>query len=136
MGEIATIPSAHPVAARHLLWSNSFPTRTVMLRRDVPLRFDPQHRYAEDYNLWLRLAYEGFQLWTLPATLAFSFKEDFGEQGLSANLWRMERGELDALVMLFRCEKISIAELIGSCSWSLLRFVRRLALSGLRARHA
>jgi hypothetical protein len=42
-----------------LLFSNQFPTRSVMLKREIPYRFVPEKRYAEDYLLWLTIVFNG-----------------------------------------------------------------------------
>ena len=117
---------------RGLLYSNSLRTPTVMLRRDIDLRFPEGQRYGEDYHLWLSFLGAGGQAAFLDLPLAATHKPAFGVAGQSAALWRMERGELDALVALWRKKQISLALLVGVVSWSLLKFIRRLLLTGFR----
>jgi len=109
-----------------LLFLNRFPTRSVMLRRSLTLRFESQKRYAEDFLLWLRIACAGHAMWFLDAPLACSFKADYGESGLTASLWRMERGELDSYIRLSRSGDLSYPALAVLLPWSLFKFLIRL----------
>ena len=80
-------PLVRPVGRLRLLLANCLPTRTVMLRRGITQRFDPQKRYAEDYLLWLEIVLMGRSSCRLEVPLGFSYKADFGGAGLSASLW-------------------------------------------------
>lgn len=115
-----------------LLLSNKFPTRSVMLHRDIPFRFDPAKRYAEDYLLWLQIVLVGNSAYKFELPLAYSYKPEFGAGGLSKNLWRMERGELDTFKELYCGGAISWFALILVACFSLTKFVRRLIIVFLR----
>jgi glycosyltransferase involved in cell wall biosynthesis len=121
---------AHPVNGRALLVSNRFPTRTVMLRRTISNRFDPVKRYAEDYLVWLRIVLSGGSAWLIELPLAYSYKADFGATGLTANLWKMEKGEIDTYHRIHREGLISSPMYFFLVLFSLLKFLRRLVLSG------
>ena len=114
------------VSAWRLLIRNRFPTRSVMLRRTVEFRFDPSKRYAEDYLLWLEIMMAGHEAWRVELPLACSYKPDFGVAGLSADLWRMERGELKTYKHLYERKHIRLLALWGLMLWSLLRYFRRI----------
>lgn len=45
------------VYRRRLLMSNQFPTRSVMLKKDLSYRFKDGKRYCEDYLLWLQICF-------------------------------------------------------------------------------
>ncbi len=115
-----------------LLYANFLRTPTVMLRRDIALRFPKDQRYGEDYYLWLSLVGAGGRAVFLDLPLAATHKPAFGVAGQSAALWRMERGELDALITVWRKKQISLLQLGGVVGWSLLKFIRRLLLTGFR----
>lgn len=117
-----------------LLLKNLFPTRTVMLRRDLPLRFDPCLRRAEDYHLWLRIVLGGFPAWRLESPLAYSFKEDYGVGGLSASLWKMEKAELHAFIKIHREGLVSLPVLCAIAPLSFIKFLRRLMFSRVLSR--
>jgi len=116
------------VSAQMILLRNLFPTRTVMMRRNVPFRFECEMRRLEDYHLWLRVILDGFSAWRIELPLAFSYKADYGAGGLSAALWKMEKGELDAYWRLYQLGKFSFFVLLGLCVWSLVKFARRVVV--------
>jgi len=111
------------------LYSNPFATRTIMVRRDLPFRFQEEKRYAEDYLLWLQMMLGGVKAARIEMPLAAAFKQDFGVDGLSANLWRMECGELDCYRELYRQRMIGVVSLLAASLFSLMKFVRRVLLT-------
>jgi glycosyltransferase involved in cell wall biosynthesis len=113
--------------------SNRLPLRSVMLRRDLPLRFTPGQYYSEDYLLWLRGLLSGRELWRLPLPLAFSFKPDFGATGLSGQLWSMHKGELQVYRSLHREWLAPTWLLAGATAFSFMKFLRRCVISILRS---
>ena len=123
-----------PVSPAQLLVRNLLPTRTVMLRRDVTLRFEEAKRYSEDYHLWLRLVLSGELAHRIELPLACSFKPDFGAAGLSSRLWEMEKGELDTYARLRRGGLLSPWTFPGVAALSLLKYSVRSAQARLRRR--
>lgn len=116
---------------RSMLFRNPLMTRSVMMRRDIPLRFSSGKRYAEDYLLWLQAMASGLQVSVLDAELAYSFKPDYGEGGLAGNLWRMECGEMDNFRRLYRAGKLSGIMYLAVSSFSFLKYFRRIIISSL-----
>jgi glycosyltransferase involved in cell wall biosynthesis len=128
-----------PVSRRELLVSNRLSTPSAVVRRLLPLRFSPDQRYSEDYGLWLEAVCRGERLAVSDAVLGTLFKAPYGASGLSAALWRMERGELENYRALYRkrligwgacrsLEFLSLAKYARRVVWTLLR--RRLARGG------
>lgn len=117
-----------PITARGLLRRNSVSTPTVMLRRELPIRF-PAKRYAEDYFVWLALTLGGHKGVFLTAELSVLHKPPYGVGGLSGKLWRMELGELGTYWQLARIGLLPNWNLLWLVPWSLAKFVRRLAVS-------
>lgn len=115
-----------------LLRRNWLPTPTVMVKASLTHRFDPTRRYCEDYDLWLRIVASGEPCKFLPMPLSSTFKDSFGEKGLSNNLWRMELAQADVYRGLRADELISRAHYCLLIVWGAIRFVRRLAISGSR----
>ncbi|MEA3347773.1 MAG: glycosyltransferase family A protein [Pseudomonadota bacterium] len=115
-----------------LLYSNSLRTPTVVLRRDIALRFPEDRRYGEDYHLWLSFLGAGGRAAFLNLPLAATHKPAFGVSGQSAALWRMEKGELAALFAVWYREQISLAKFVWVAGWSLFKFIRRLLITGFR----
>ncbi|MDA8454598.1 glycosyltransferase [Acidovorax sp. GBBC 3334] len=77
--------------------SNPYHTSSVLVRRDARVRFPDNGQLSEDYALWLQLIASGWRCARHPQRLSFMYKPSFGASGLSAQLWRMQRGELGAL---------------------------------------
>ena len=122
--EIPTVPITWSALSR----SNFFSTPTVMLRREIPLRFQRQYRYGEDYDLWMRLVLAGFPGMFGDAPLTFLFKDRFGAGGLSGDLWKMERGIQRVFRNLGRDRLISPWQTRGLRLYAALKFIRRLAI--------
>lgn len=135
ISEIATTMGIVPyrkIGHREWLFSCCFSTISVMLRRDLPFRFTPGKRFAEDYLLWLRIVLNGHDAWRIEAPLAFCFKPLYGSGGLTMNLWEVEKGELDTYSRVYREGLISLAAFIMMVLFSLLRYLRRLVLTFIR----
>ena len=121
--------NVRPVSIYPLLVSNLFPTRSVMLLREITYRFEPAKRYAEDYLLWLRIVLGGKSAWLLEVPLVYSYKADFGAHGLTGNLWKLEKGEIDTYRKIHQDGLISRVLYSGLVLFSLLKFLRRLMIS-------
>ena len=123
-GREQEVPRAQKVRIADMLISNRVPTRSVMLKREIPLRF-PENALSEDYFLWLRLIASGYQLHLLNCSLAYTFKPEYSEGGLSGRLWLQEKGELNALKNLHSEGGINGLVYLLACGWSLMKFLRR-----------
>ena len=120
---------AIPITFLRLLFVSLLPTRSVMIRASVPHRFVQGKRYSEDYLLWLSILAEGHQAFLIDLPLAYSFKADFGEAGLSAHLWQMQCEVLDTYRRLQRAGHLSGALRLVVAFYSLVKFGRRVVLS-------
>lgn len=116
---------------RRLLLSNCFSSRSIMFRRDLAIRFHPTKRYMEDHWWLLQIVFSGREIIRLNLPLAFTFKADYGEGGLSARLWEMERDELDNYWGLRRGGKLGLVSASLLSLWSLLKYARRWVVSTL-----
>jgi glycosyltransferase involved in cell wall biosynthesis len=128
-GVATSIPADYAVteiSARSFLVRNAFSTPTVMVRRDVPFRFDEARRHAEDVFLWQQIAFAKLRVARLELTLAHVHKPLYGAAGLSAELWKMEAAELRNLAALFGKGHIGAILLVGSSALSLFKFALRL----------
>ncbi|SFD36142.1 glycosyltransferase family 2 protein [Paracidovorax konjaci] len=95
-------PAAPPTDIRTVtllpaMLSNPYHTSSVLVRRDARVRFPDNGQLSEDYALWLQLIASGWRCARHTQRLSFMYKPSFGASGLSAQLWRMQRGELGAL---------------------------------------
>lgn len=123
----AELPAVR-ISKYDLLFSNRFPTRSVMVRRNLPFRFSPEQRYSEDYRLWLTLLFNGVEGFVMPLVLAYSFKDEFGGHGLSGDMAAMQRGEIGNYRYLLKDGKISIAWFLAAAFFSSMKYWRRLLL--------
>jgi glycosyltransferase involved in cell wall biosynthesis len=137
--ELPRVPAqcdAQLVGRRELLLSNRFQTSTVMLRANLPFRFDESRQYLEDYLLWLEIVLHKHPAVRLDAPLAMQHKAIFGEGGLSAQLWTMEKGELNAYRRVLREGLISFPAFVFLLLFSLAKYAKRLVVSRLRTARA
>jgi glycosyltransferase involved in cell wall biosynthesis len=112
-----------------LLLSNKFSTPSVMIKRDIPYRFDSNKKYSEDYLLWLEILLNNNEAWRINLPLVSLHKAPFGEGGLSGQLWKMEIGELDTYYKLNRLGLINKISMICLAAYSLFKFSYRLMLN-------
>ena len=113
------------VLMKDILISNTIPTRSVMLKRDVDLRFPEGKKYAEDYLLWLQIINKYNNVFFTKKTLAYSHKGVFDDDGLSGDLWFMHLGLLETYKCLYKEKRITFSILIFLYTFSFLKlFVR------------
>lgn len=109
-----------------LVFKNCFSTPTVMLKQELPFRFSEDKRFAEDFYLWQQIAFAGLLISRIELPLAYVYKKLYGEGGLSAQLWKMEKGELDNFHRLYASGVISGGLFYIGYSFSFLKFLKRI----------
>lgn len=109
-----------------LLISNKLPTRSVILRRSIPLRFPENNNLAEDYSLWLDIVASGFDVRLMKFVMAYTFRPEYSLGGYSGQLWIHEKRELATLRRLYHRRDIHAIVLIFSMALSLLKFIKRV----------
>lgn len=120
------------VSRHQVLLRNPFVTPSVMLRKNLPFRFRSGKRHMEDHLLWMEIVLSGHVVRRLDAPLATINKAQFGASGLSSQLWAMEKGELDNYISLRKKNFISTPTTCFLLCFSLVKFVRRLAIVAWR----
>lgn len=127
------------IRKRDLLIRNPIPTSSVVLRRNLDVRFPEGRRYSEDYELWLLVAARPAPMVHIRVPVEASFKAAYGESGLSSRVWSMSFGELAAYAGARREGALNIAEfglaVAGSCTRSAIRLIR-MAVRRLMGRKA
>ncbi len=121
------------VSPLQCLVSNRFPTRSVMLKRGLPHRFAHGKRHSEDFLLWCDICLDGYSCCRSEAGLAFMYKAPYGEGGLSKDLWKMQKGQMDTYIRLRRSGRVTWLSLPPLLVWSVMRFARRLIIKGARS---
>lgn len=122
------------ISARSLLFRNAFSTPTVMLKSEVALRFQEGQRCAEDVFLWQKLAFLGMKVIRIETPLAYVHKPLYGVSGLSAQLWKMEQGELSNFASLRESKTIGWPLFFIATSFSCIKFIRRIILTKIIGR--
>lgn len=125
-----------PVTRRRLLFNNPFPTASVVLRRDLPFRFNENFRRVEDFLLWGQIAFSGYRCARLDAVLAYWHKANYGAGGLSEDLVAMHRAGREARRELLRQGLVSLPEHLFARSIGMVRKARQRLLMALRRMQA
>jgi glycosyltransferase involved in cell wall biosynthesis len=115
-----------------VLLKNPMVTPSFMVRRELGLRFAAGARHMEDHRLLQEAVFSRLRIARLEEVLALVHKPAFGAAGLSAQLWRMEQGELENYRVLRRAGHISAPTHAFLATYSLAKFCRRAAWVGLR----
>jgi len=121
--------SCKDISSLSLLFKNRFPTSSVMLKRNVPFRFASGKRYAEDFYLWQQMAFAGFPIIRIEAPLVHYYKALYGAEGLSGELWKMEKEELSNFLALYRVERINWFLFIVAAGFSVAKHLKRLLVT-------
>jgi glycosyltransferase involved in cell wall biosynthesis len=123
---------AQTIGRRRLLLNNPFPTASVILRRDLPFRFNERFRRVEDFLLWAQIGFSGYHCVKLNQVLAHWHKPTFGAAGLSGDLDAMHRAGKEVRQELLRAGLVSRGEHWLARSFGLIRRSRRRVLLMMR----
>lgn len=122
------LTGAHDIAWTRLLLQHQFVTPSVMLKREIALRFCEGMRHMEDHRLWMEIVGAPMRVVKLHAELAAVYKPVYGASGLSADMWGMEKAELANYRYFHDQGKISGPLLLALQAYSLLKYLRRLII--------
>lgn len=111
-----------------LMLRNPFSAPSVMVKRDIPFRFEDGQFYAEDYYLWQQIICAGYVVARIELPLASLYKARYGASGLSSHLWSMQKGDISNYWKLYRQKYLNfwLASLLTA--YSLLKYCRRVLL--------
>ena len=111
-----------------LLLRHAFVTPSVMLKREITLRFADGARHMEDHRLWLEIVGAKMHMVKLQAELAAVYKPVYGASGLSADMWGMEKAELSNYRYFQTIKKITTFQMILLQGYSLAKYLRRILI--------
>lgn len=114
------------ISPAHILIKNYFNCPSVMLKKEIPLRFDESMRYAEDYDLWMNIVFSKYNAVYIDNELSFVHKNFYGSSGLSSNMTRMWKGEVYSFFKLKNNKKLSIFTFTIVFIFSLIKFLKRI----------
>ena len=123
------------VLPRHLLMLRSpLPTASIVLRRDLPFRFDEARWRAEDFMLWAQILLSGYRCAKLNQVLASWHKPPFGAGGLSGDLTAMYEAAVDVRKTLYEQGLLPWWQWQLADAMGLVRYARRRVLT-FKRRH-
>ncbi|MCT4665194.1 MAG: glycosyltransferase family 2 protein [Flavobacteriales bacterium] len=112
-----------------LLLKNYFVTSSVMVKKQAVLDaggFPENQKYSEDYHLWLKIAQDDSQgIIEKPLFIYAEENEKINKEGLSGQMWEMEKGELSNYQSLYSLKKIGLFKYLFLCCFSLLKYFKR-----------
>ena len=114
------------VSKSRLLVSSQYATSSVMLRRELSQRFVYGKNYCEDYLLWCEICCSGLTCYRSEIPLVYFFKPTYGAGGLSGDLVKMQKGELDTYQRLYAKNYYGIGVFVCLIGLSWLKYIRRL----------
>jgi len=126
---ISLITLYNKITFRSMLFKNSFFTSSVIIQKDIfmKFRFDELKKYAEDYKLWLQVIYSYKGLVLNEGLIYYGIPDKKEKQkSLSSKLWKMEMGVLDNFCFLYKMKMINIFEFLFATSFSFIKFQRRI----------
>ncbi len=109
-----------------ILLSYQIMTPTVIIKKDVPFRFDNESYYAEDRSLWLKIVLNNYKAVRLDRPMAFLHKPQFGHSGLSGDLRNFEKANQKNYDCLYKDALINKGQLIFLKTYSFLKYIRRV----------
>lgn len=121
-------PNYREISRLAVLLRNPMVTPSLMIRRDSAIRFHAGSRHMEDHRLLQEAVFSGVRVARLEEVLAVIQKAAFGVSGLSAELWAMERGELDNYSALRKAGRIGALAHGLLATYSLVKYCRRVAI--------
>lgn len=122
------LTGAQDITWTRLLLQHQFVTPSVMLKREIALRFYEGMRHMEDHRLWMEIVGAPMRMVKLQVELAAVYKPVYGASGLSADMWGMEKAELANYRYFHAQGRISGPLLLALQTYSLLKYLRRLII--------
>lgn len=123
----------HSIGWPFVLFKSPFATPSVVIHNSLKsYYFDESMKYAEDYNLWIRIIHKHKAL-KIEEPLTYTFKHDYlSEQGsLSSNMWLMQKGNVDNYLMLVKNREFNFFDkmcIILGFLFAWVKFAKRVAL--------
>lgn len=128
------------VGFKELLFKHYFATSCVLVKKDVILQvggFPEDQRYMEDALVFTRIA-RNYNSYITNDFLVNTYKNSYGESGLSKNIYDMERYELLNFKKLkeenkYNNIKISFPLYLAAVFFSILKYIKRIFILKYRS---
>lgn len=118
--------NAAEIRLKKLLFKVVGQTSTAIFKRKVLENtgyFDETQRYSEDANYWMRISLSNKMI-ILNQRLVFT-ENDYGQNGISANIVEMEHGVQKNIYEMFKLKKINFIEYQFFKLFAKLKYIRR-----------
>jgi glycosyltransferase involved in cell wall biosynthesis len=106
-----------------LLIKNFAVTPSIVVRKEALELFDEKMKFAEDHELWLRIASKK-NIYFLDLPLVLLGRKPLSSGGLSAQKWNMRKGEIQMYINTLKYKKILFLALPFLIIFSLIKYVR------------
>lgn len=126
--QLPELPRAAPIPRWQILVRNLAPISSVVVKRHMIKHRFPVTSAGEDYSFVLENMLSGLRTLAMEDVLVRADKPAFGASGLSRKLFAMQVGEMRAHARLLRLRLISWPEYCVLMPWTLLKYIRRLAI--------
>jgi len=110
-----------PISKNQILRTNPLETSSVVVVRQVSLRFNSVKRYCEDHFLWAALCLDDYSCFLMTRPITYIYKP-FGAGGLTKNLLKMRLGYLNNCWKFYKTRKINLLSFYFLCFCSVLKF--------------
>jgi glycosyltransferase involved in cell wall biosynthesis len=125
-----------PISSKLLLVKNFFSTPSVMFKKkcvEQTTYFDESQKYAEEGKFFIHLCDE-YHCYLLNESLIHTGfgKNNYGESGLSGNLYEMEKGELRNILFAYDRKITNIFITFALIVYSILKYIRRVIIVKMR----
>lgn len=125
------------ISVNRQIFRNHFYPPTVIFKRSLLFKygyFDEFMTHAEDMFYFSSIcAREKSCLCNVQAARSILNKLSYGQSGLSANLWKMEKGELKCISNLYKRKDITLFFFIFAYFFSLLKYMIRFVIVAYRS---
>ncbi|MCF8450382.1 MAG: glycosyltransferase family 2 protein [Taibaiella sp.] len=108
-----------------MLPGNLISTSCAVVRNNKTFRFESSMRYTEDYDLWLRIAYRQ-KMYFADLALTQLLRGITTAGGISADKWKMRKGELLAYTRLIKLNLFFVFLVPFLWGYSLLKHVYKM----------
>ena len=114
-----------------LLFKNFAVTPSIIVKKDICEKFNERMTHTEDHELWLRLALKN-EVYYLDLPLVRLGRPQLSEGGLSSDIWKMRKGEIQMFFNIAKRKKALIPSLPFLISFSLSKHLRKIIFNFIK----
>lgn len=107
-----------------LLLKNFAVTPSIVIKKDICELFNEEMSHTEDHELWLRIALN-HDVYYLDSPLVKLGRPELSAGGLSSDLWKMRKGEIQMFINIAKRKKALIPSVPLLIGFSLLKHAKK-----------